>query len=73
MSRQPAALAAKLSTLWALEQQGVNNLVVVPKAMGQGGQKEKTDRRDSVQLCDNLDRYLGGNTKALSVVAVPSA
>ena len=57
----------------ALEQQGVNNLVVVPKAMGQGGQKQKTDRRDSVQLCDNLDRYLGGNTKALSVVAVPSA
>ena len=51
---------------------GVANLVVVPKAMGQGGQKQKTDRRDSAQLLDDLDRYLRGNEKALSVVGVPS-
>src|ERR1700760_3456459 len=51
---------------------GVKNLVVVPKAMGQGGKKQKTDRRDSCQLCDELDRYLRGNAKALSVVGVPS-
>src|ERR1700740_1285694 len=49
---------------------GVKNLVVVPKAMGQGGKKQKTDRRDSCQLCDELDRYL--RAKALSVVGVPS-
>ena len=55
-----------------LEQIGVQNLVVVPKAMGQGGQKQKTDKRDSGMLCDALDRYLGGQDKALSVVAVPS-
>src|SRR6516165_3014794 len=48
------------------------NLVVVPKAMGQGGKKQKTDRRDSAQLVDDLDRYMRGNEKALSVVGVPS-
>jgi transposase len=51
---------------------GIKNLVVVPKAMGQGGKKQKTDRRDSCQLTDDLDRYLRGNPKAFSVVGVPS-
>jgi transposase len=37
---------------------GVKNLVVVPKAMGRGGQKQKTDKRDDGELCDSLDRYL---------------
>jgi transposase len=55
-----------------LEQMGVKNLVVVPKAMGQGGKKQKTDRRDGAELCDSLDRYLRGHDKALSVVAVPT-
>jgi transposase len=40
--------------------------------MGQGGKKQKTDRRDSAELCDALDRYLRGQRKALSVVGVPS-
>ena len=39
-----------------LRKLGVANLVVVPKAMGQGGKKQKTDRRDSAQLVDDLDR-----------------
>jgi transposase len=51
---------------------GVKNLVVVPKAMGQGGKKQKTDKRDAGELCDSLDRYLRGQNKALSVVAVPT-
>src|ERR1700730_1244345 len=51
---------------------GVKNLVVAPKAMGQGGKQQKTDRRDSAELVDSLDRYLRGQEKALSVVAVPS-
>jgi transposase len=55
-----------------LEQMGVKNLVVVPKAMGQGGKKQKTDKRDSGELCDSLDRYLRGQDKALSIVAVPT-
>src|SRR5258708_17917359 len=40
--------------------------------MGQGGKRQKTDRRDSSQLIDELDRYMRGNEKALSVVGVPS-
>src|ERR1700737_563963 len=55
-----------------LVEQGVKNLVVAPKAMGQGGKKQKTDKRDGAELCDSLDRYLRGQEKALSVVAVPS-
>jgi transposase len=55
-----------------LEQMGVRNLVVVPKMMDPGGKKQKTDKRDSGQLCDSLDRYLRGQDKALSIVAVPS-
>jgi transposase len=51
---------------------GVKNLVVAPKAMGQGGQRQKTDRGDSAELVDSLDRYLRGQDKALNVVAVPS-
>src|ERR1700752_750752 len=52
-----------------LEQMGVKNLVVAPKAMGQDKGK-KTDRRDSAELVDQLDRYLRGNRKALSAVAL---
>ena len=52
---------------------GVKNLVVAPKAMGgPEAKRQKTDKRDSGQLCDALDRYLRGQDKALSVVAVPT-
>src|SRR6201988_4936193 len=51
---------------------GIKDLGGVPKAMGQGGTKQKTDKRDSGELCDSLDRYLRGQVKALSVVGVPS-
>ena len=55
-----------------LEGLGVKNLVVAPKPMGQD-RRQKTDRRDSAELVDGLDRYLRGNPKALNPVAVPSA
>jgi len=52
---------------------GVQNLVVAPKAMGGAeAKRQKTDKRDSAQLCDGLDRYLRGQDQALSVVAVPT-
>jgi transposase len=54
-----------------LEQLGIENLVVAPKAMGQD-KRQKTDRRDSAELVDQLDRYLRGNRKALSAVAIPT-
>lgn len=55
-----------------LRQMGVQNLVIVPKPMGKGGKKQKTDRRDGLELTDTLDRYLRGQDKALSVVSVPT-
>ena len=54
-----------------LEGLGVKNLVVAPKAMGQD-RRQKTDRRDSAELVDALDRYLRGNRKALNPIAIPS-
>src|SRR6266481_3759423 len=52
---------------------GVKNLVVAPKAMGgPEAKRQKTDKRDGGELCDALDRYLRGQDKALSVVAVPT-
>lgn len=51
---------------------GVKNLVVSPKAMGRD-KHQKTDRRDSAELLDSLDRYLRWpNKKALNPVWVPS-
>jgi transposase len=51
---------------------GVKNLVVAPKAMGRD-KRQKTDRRDSAELVDSLDRYLRSKEKrALSPVAVPT-
>ena len=50
---------------------GIKSLVVAPKAMGQD-KRQKTDRRDSAELVDQLDRYLRGNRKALSPVAIPT-
>ena len=51
---------------------GVKNLVVASKAMGgPEAKRQKTDKRDSGQLRDALDRYLRGRHEALSVVAVP--
>ena len=51
---------------------GVKQLVVAPRAMGQGGKNQKSDRLDSYELCQGLESFLRGNKKALSVVPLPS-
>ena len=50
---------------------GVVNYVVVPEALGDGRQ-QKTDNLDATALTDRLDRYVRGNTKAFTVVTVPT-
>ncbi len=52
-----------------LEACGIECLVVAPRKWEQG---VKTDARDAREICSNLDRYLNGNHKALTVVHVPS-
>lgn len=51
---------------------GVTNYVVVPQRWDTEGKRVKTDARDARELCDRLDRYERGNTKAFSVVRVPT-
>jgi transposase len=51
---------------------GVTNYVVVPQRWDLEGKRVKTDARDARELCDRLDRYLRGNTKAFSLVRVPT-
>ena len=55
-----------------LEKVGVKNFVIAPQPMDQGASRQKTDRLDAAVLVDQLDRYLRGNHKVFSVVAVPS-
>ncbi len=50
---------------------GVVNYVVMPEALGDG-RKQKTDNLDATALTDRLDRYVRGNTKAFTVVMVPT-
>jgi len=55
-----------------LEAMGIENLVVRPRDWDAYGQRTKTDARDARELCGCLDRYLAGNTSALTVVRVPT-
>lgn len=51
---------------------GVKNLVVRPRNWDEYGKKVKTDRRDALALVSCLDRYVTGNTEALTSIRVPT-
>lgn len=51
---------------------GVHNLVVAPQHWDERGQRVKTDRRDALELCERLDRYVRGNTAVFALVHVPT-
>ncbi len=51
---------------------GVQSVVVRPRNWDEYGKKVKTDRRDALALVSCLDRYLAGNSEALTVIRVPS-
>ncbi|MBI3887066.1 MAG: IS110 family transposase [Opitutae bacterium] len=55
-----------------LERLGVKNLVVRPRNWDEYGKKVKTDRRDALALVSCLDRYVAGNTEALTSIRVPT-
>ncbi len=54
-----------------LEAVGAHSLVIAPTALADG-RGQKTDALDAAALTDRLDRYVRGNTKAFSVITVPS-
>lgn len=49
---------------------GVESYVIVAEVLG-NARKQKTDKLDAAALCDKLDRYLRGNTKAMTPIRVP--
>jgi transposase len=55
-----------------LIKRGATNFVVAPQPLERRGKGQKTDRLDARALLERLERYLGGNRDAMSVVAVPS-
>jgi len=55
----------------ALLAAGAVNHVVAAEQLGDA-RRQKTDKRDAAALCDRLERYLRGNTKAFTVIRVPS-
>lgn len=50
---------------------GATSYVVAPEALGDG-RRQKTDGLDATALTDRLDRYVRGNTKAFTVITVPT-
>ena len=50
---------------------GVKNLVVRPRNWDEYGKRVKNDRRDALALVSCLDRYVAGNTEALTSIRVP--
>lgn len=54
-----------------LEGVGALSYVVVAEVLSDG-KKQKTDGLDAHALCDRLDRYVHGNTKAMHPIHVPS-
>jgi len=55
-----------------LEAIGIKNVVIRPMKLDPENRGVKTDRTDALELCAKLDRYVAGNSKALSVIRVPS-
>src|SRR5512136_1121968 len=55
-----------------LEALGVTNYVVCPTRLDSRGKGVNTDKTDALELLVRLDRYVAGNRKAFSVVAVPT-
>jgi len=51
---------------------GITNYVVCPSRLDSRGKGVNTDKTDALELLVRLDRYVAGNTKAFSVVRVPT-
>ena len=50
---------------------GVKNLVIRPQNWDELGVGVKTDKTDALAMVQRLDRYVGGNHKALAVINPP--
>src|SRR6266567_4249776 len=55
-----------------LTELGVTDYVVAPRSLDPDHKRVQNDSTDARQLALDLDRYVGGNLKALRIVYVPS-
>lgn len=55
-----------------LQAMGINCLVVRPKKLDPYHKRVQTDKTDSRELLQDLDRYVRGNSRALAVIHVPT-
>ena len=55
-----------------LTELGVTNYVICPTALDSRNKGVNTDQTDATELQSRLDRYLAGNTKAISIIKVPT-
>lgn len=51
---------------------GLKSIVVRPRNWDEYGKKVKTDRRDALALVSCLDRFVAGNTEALTSIRIPT-
>jgi transposase len=51
---------------------GIKSIVVRPRNWDEYGKKVKTDRRDALALVSCLDRFVAGNTEALTSIRIPT-
>jgi transposase len=51
---------------------GIKNIVVRPRNWDEYSKKVKTDRRDALALVSCLDRFVAGNTEALTSIRIPT-
>ncbi len=55
-----------------LTEMGVTNYIIWPRNWDDQSKRVKTDRSDARSILSALDRFLAGNTHALTLVRVPS-
>lgn len=51
---------------------GIQCIVMAAQQLDERHKRVQTDQLDALQIASRLDRYLAGNTKALSVVKIPT-
>jgi len=50
----------------------ITNYVIVPRKLDPSGKNVCTDKSDTLEMVENLDRFVRGNKKAMSVVYAPT-
>jgi transposase len=55
-----------------LKSSGIECLVMAPVKLDEANKRVETDKLNALDICSRLDRYLAGNTRALTVCRIPT-